>query len=48
MGKGAKVSGLQSGVDSSVELMHANSHYREDIVKFGGQNDWGEVIGKLW
>jgi hypothetical protein len=47
MGKGAKVSGLQSGVDSSVELMHVNSHYREDIVKFGGQNDWGEVIKQV-
>jgi hypothetical protein len=28
-------------------LTHGHSRYREDLVKFGGQNDWGEVIGKV-
>ena len=32
---------------SSGELMHGHSRYREDLVKFGGQNDWGEVIEKV-
>ena len=28
-------------------LIHGHSRYKEDLVKFGGQNDWGEVIKKL-
>ena len=28
-------------------LNHCHSRYKEDLVKFGGQNDWGEVIGKV-
>ncbi len=28
-------------------LIHGHSRYREDLVKFGGQNDWDEVIEKV-
>ncbi len=28
-------------------LIHGHSRYRKDIVKFGGQNDWGEVVDKV-
>ena len=38
---------VQSGLNRSGEMMHGHSHYREDLVKFGGQNDWGEVIEKV-
>ena len=28
-------------------MNHGQSRCREDLVKFGGQNDWGDVIGKV-
>jgi len=43
----AEGNGLKSGVNSSGELKYGHSRFREDLVKFGGQNDWGEVIGKV-
>ena len=40
----AEVHVLQGDVNSSGNLIHGHSRYREDLVKFGGQNDWGDAI----
>jgi len=39
--------GLHGSENNTGELKHGHSRFRENLVKFGGQNDWGEVIGKV-
>jgi hypothetical protein len=51
--KKGKKSKMHNQVDSSVTLMHGQSHIRESVMMplklhgIGGQNDWDEVIGKM-
>jgi len=47
-GKGGyKGQALQNRRADHGELMHGYRLHFEDIVKFGGKNDWGEVIKML-
>jgi hypothetical protein len=39
--------GIEAANFDNQNLIHGYSRFREDLVKFGGQNDWDEVIGKV-
>ena len=39
--------GIEVANFDNQNLIHGHSRFREDLVKFGGQNDWGDVIGKV-
>jgi hypothetical protein len=43
----AHAKGLSSGLHISEEMIHGPSRFRDDMVRLGGQHDWGEVIGKV-
>ncbi len=39
--------GLLNNIDNHGDVMHGHRLHRDDLVKFGGHNDWDDAIGEM-